>query len=304
MNTFLFDFSIIIPHSNSLHFLPKLFSTLPVSDKIEIILVDNSEYPINKDDVKTDRHFVLFYSSPKRGAGGARNEGIKHAHGKWLIFIDADDYLPNDAFEIFYSKIDSDAEVIFFGMDGIYLDTGERSNRGDTYTQLVKDFLNGKKSEMDIRLRFASPCSKMVSRELVKRHDIQYDEVVASNDVYFSLLTGYYAKKIEAVDKITYIATVSKGSLTKRRDYEAVKSRFLVNLRQNKFLKEQKLSKYQVSIMLYLFQTRQFGLKKTIEFIKLLIKYRQNPFIGFSRWFSTFFTFKKNEKKDGKYLTK
>ena len=210
------DFTVIIPHRDTLHFLPKLFHSLPESDRIEILLIDNSFVPIKREDVDTDKKFKLLYSSPERGAGGARNEGLEHAHGKWLIFVDADDYLPEDAFEIFYNNFNSDADVIYFGMDGIYADTGERSDRGDQYTQLVKDYLSGKKSEMDLRLGFASPCSKMVRRELVDRHQIRFDEVVASNDVYFSLLTGYYATKIDAVDKITYIATVSRGSLTKR----------------------------------------------------------------------------------------
>lgn len=298
------DFTVIIPHRDSLHFLPKLFLSIPESDRIEILLIDNNFIPIKKEEVITDKNFKLLYSSPERGAGGARNEGLKHAHGKWLIFIDADDYLPDDAFEIFYNNFNSDAEVIYFGMDGIYADTGERSDRGDTYTQLVKDYLSGKKSEMDLRLGFASPCSKMVSRELVDRHQISYDEVVASNDVYFSLLTGYYANKIDAVDKITYIATVSRGSLTKRRDLSVIQSRFEVNLRRNKFLKEHNLSQYQASVMFFLFNAPHFSYKSIITFFKLLVHYRQNPFIGAKRWFKTYLSHRYKSKKDSKYFTK
>ena len=298
------DFTVIIPHRDTLHFLPKLFHSLPESDRIEILLIDNSFVPIKREDVDTDKKFKLLYSSPERGAGGARNEGLEHAHGKWLIFVDADDYLPEDAFEIFYNNFNSDADVIYFGMDGIYADTGERSDRGDKYSQLVKDYLSGKKSEMDLRLGFASPCSKMVRRELVDRHQIRYDEVVASNDVYFSLLTGYYANKIDAVDKITYIATVSRGSLTRRRDLSVIQSRFEVNLRRNKFLKEHNLSQYQASVMFFLFSARHFGYKSIITFIKLLVQYNQNPFIGAKRWFKTYLSHRYKTKKDKKYFTK
>lgn len=298
------DFTVIIPHRDSLHFLPKLFHSIPESDRIEILLIDNSFVPIKREDVDTNKKFKLLYSSPERGAGGARNEGLEHAHGKWLIFVDADDYLPEDAFEIFYNNFSSDADVIYFGMDGIYADTGERSDRGDTYTQLVKDFLSGKKSEMDLRLGFASPCSKMVRRELVDRHQIRFDEVVASNDVYFSLLTGYYANKIDAVDKITYIATVSRGSLTKRRDLSVIQSRFEVTLRRNKFLTEHNLSQYQASVMFFLFNARHFGYKSIITFIKLLVQYNQNPFIGAKRWFKTYLSYRYKSKKDNKYYTK
>lgn len=298
------DFSIIIPHRDSLHFLPKLFHSLPESDRIEILLIDNSFIPIKREDVDTDKNFELLYSSPERGAGGARNEGLEHAHGKWLIFIDADDYLPDNTFEIFYNHFNSDAELIYFGMNGIYVDTGGYSERGDQYTKLVRGYLSGKISEMEIRLGFASPCSKMVRRELIDRHHIRFDEVVASNDVYFSLLTGFYAKKIDAVDKITYIATVSRGSLTKRRDLKVLQSRFEVNLRRNKFLKEHNLSQYQGSVMFFLYHARYYGFKRFLTFVKLLVHYRQNPFIGIKRWFKTYLSYINKSKKDNKYFTK
>jgi glycosyltransferase involved in cell wall biosynthesis len=303
MSNYQFDFSIIIPHKDSLEFLSKLLSTIPNSEKIEIIVVDNSPIPIKREEVNSDKHLRLLYSSPERGAGGARNVGIENAHGKWLLFADADDYFTDNAFETFYSQFNSDAELIFFCVDGTYLDSGEHSDRGDSYTQMVKDFLNGKISEMDIRLNFPTPWAKMIRHELVDRHHLRYDEVPVNNDDYFSLLIGYYATKIAAVDKITYIATVSRGSLTQRRDYEAIKSRFLVILRHNQFLKKHNLSQHQKSIMFTLFQARSFGIKKMLEFISLLIKYKQNPFIGYNRWFNTYILYKKNYKRDKKYIT-
>lgn len=303
MVNYLYDFSVIIPHKDSLHFLPKLFSTIPSSDKIQVILVDNSTIPITRADVQTDKFFILLYSLPERGAGGARNEGIKHAQGKWLVFADADDFFTDDAFKVFYANYNSEAELLFFGIEGIYSDTCEQSIRGSSLTKLLRDYLNDKKSEMDIRLGFITPCAKMISRGLLERHNISFDEVVASNDVYFSLLTGYYAIKIEAVDKIVYIATVSRGSLTRRRDYSVIKDRFNVALRYNKFVKEHHLPKYQQSIMIFLYQGSRFGVNILLQFLKLLIDYKQNPFIGYKRWIKTYLSDKKNTKKESKYIT-
>ncbi len=294
------DFTVIIPHRDSIGTLQRLFDSIPVSDKIEVILIDNSSTPVTHEDIGIKRNYTLLYSEPSRGAGGARNVGIENAHGKWLLFADADDFYTKDAFDIFYTQFNSDAELIYFSMDGIYTDTGERSDRGDQYTQLVKDYLCGKKTEMDIRLNFSSPCSKMVSHEFVDRHHFRYDEVLASNDVYFSLLTGYHASKIAAVDKITYTATVSKGTLTKRRDYDVIYARFIVNLRYNKFVKEHNFSQYQRSIMFFLFQASRFGIKKMLELIRLLIRYKQNPFIGYKRWSTTYKACIKNDR-DKKY---
>jgi len=216
------DFSIIIPQRNSLSTLSKLFSSIPDSANIEIILVDNSPIPIKKEDVGINRDYTLLWSPPDRYAGGARNIGIEKAKGRWLIFADADDYFSDTAFCTFNRYKDSDAELICFSCDGIYTDTGEHSDRGDRYTNLVQGYLKGQRSEMQLRLCFPVPWAKMVSKKLVDRMKIRYDEVVASNDEFFSLLSGYYAKKIEAVDEVVYVVTVSKGSLTRRMDKNAI----------------------------------------------------------------------------------
>lgn len=298
------DFSVIIPHRNSLHLLPKLLSSIPVSEKIEIILVDNSPKPIVKDEINSDRDFQLFYSSPKRGAGGARNEGIEHANGKWLIFADADDYFAENAFNCFQKYSDCKAELVYFCADGIYLDSGEHSSRADKYTKLVGGYLNGTKTETDLRLSFTVPWAKMISHKLVETKCLQYDEVVASNDEFFSLLSGYYADSVIAVDEIVYIVTVSKGSLTKRMDKDVILSRFIVELRYNQFVKTHGLSNYQKSIMNYMCHSINFGLLFVLKCIVLLIKYKQNPFVGCKNWISTVINLLKRQKTEGKYYTR
>ena len=90
------DFSVIIPHRNSIQCLPKLLSTIPATEQVEVLIVDNSPVPITRDDIDSSRAYNLLYSAPERGAGGARNVGIEHAQGRWLVFVDADDYLTPD----------------------------------------------------------------------------------------------------------------------------------------------------------------------------------------------------------------
>jgi len=300
-------YSIIIPHRDSLHFLPKLFSSIPVREDIEIILVDNSPKPIIKEQILelgVKNKFQLLYSEPSRGAGGARNEGIEHASGKWLLFLDADDFFSEGAFDVFNRHVNSDAEIIYFCMGGIYEDTGERSNRGDNYTNLVMDYMNAKIDEMCLRLSYSSPCAKMVSHALVDRYNIRYDEVLASNDTYFSMLTGYYATKVETDPTEVYIATVSRGSLTRRRDFAVVLSRYQVALRLNKFLKEHGLGNRQKSVMVYFYNARPYGIKALLKMFGLAIKYRQNLFIGAYRWSNTLSKKQAIDKKEEKYIAK
>ena len=49
------DISIIIPQKNSLCTIPRLFASIPDTNRVEIILVDNSDVPVKKEDIKVSR---------------------------------------------------------------------------------------------------------------------------------------------------------------------------------------------------------------------------------------------------------
>lgn len=298
------EISVIVPHRDSIQYLPKLFSSIPEDKRIEIIIVDNSIKPITRDLIPIERNFTLLFSDPNRFAGGARNIGVDEAKGEWLLFLDADDYFAEGAFDVFLSKLSSEADIIYTCMGGIYLDSGRPSDRGAYYTKLVKSYINGEISENDLRLGFPSPCCKMIRRDFIVKNKIKFDEIVAGNDIYFSLVSGYYARKIEAVDFITYIATVSKGSLTKRRDYAVIEARLYSKLHCNEFLKKHHLNGRQQSVLFPFFDGKHLGIKAHLKFVYMILKFRQNPFIGISRWAETFFYSRKIDRRDSAYIVK
>lgn len=298
------DFSVIIPHRNSKETLPRLFETIPDSPNIEIIVVDNSDVPLSKEEIGVQREYLLFWADPKRYAGGARNVGLENAHGKWLVFADADDYFTSNAFSDFYKFLDSDAEIVYFGMDGIYIETGERSDRGDRFTNMVRGYLNGTIDENTIRTGFGSPCSKMVKRELVTRQNIRYDEVAANNDDFFALLAGFYAKKITAYDSLVYVYVATAGSIMHKRDAGTMLVRLEVILRCNKFKKDHGLSAYQGSVAYFFSQASHYNLRTFLRFLSLLIRYKQNPFIGCGNWFKTFKRVRRKDQEEKSYISK
>ena len=298
------DFSVIVPTwRGAIKYLPRLFDSIPESDRIEIIVVDNSVEPVNREEINSKRTITFLHSAPERHAGGSRNEGIRVAMGKWLLFADADDYYTPDAFDIYYSIFDTEAEIVYTGMGGIYDDTGEPSDRGDIYVQLVHQYCNGEIDDKTLRYKFSSPCCKMVSHDLVKRYNLCYDEIRAGNDNYFSITSGFYAKRIVAIDKVTYIASVNRGSLTKRNDYEVLKSRFYAKLHCNQFFRKQKLANQQYSVMYALIECRKFGFSKMCSLFLMLAKFHQNPFVGYKNWIKTAKNLKNIVAKDKDYTT-
>lgn len=302
-----YKFSVIIPHFSSdgnVGDLTRLLSSIPDTKSIQVLVVDNSIEPIPGDLFKERNNTEILYSPNERFAGGARNVGIERAEGKWLVFADADDYFSEDAFDIFNDYYETDADVIYFCADGIYPETGEKSNSADLYTNLVKEYISDKRNETDIRISFHVPWAKMVNREYVCKGGYKFDEVIANNDDYFAMLVGYYANKIEAIDRIVYYYTVTYGSLTKRRSYKVLKARLGVILRKNKFLREHGLSRYQGSLMFLLSEILKVGFIPFIKSLGLILKYHQNPFVGCSHWMKTLKKSRLLEKKNKQYITK
>lgn len=305
MMTITKDFSVIVPvWRGAVKYLPKLIYSIPETDSIEIIVIDNSKEPVLREEIECSRDFVFLHSAPNRHAGGSRNDGIAAAKGKWLLFADADDYFTEDAFDVFYSHFNSNAELIYTKPEGRYEDTGEHSDRGDFYASLVHGYCEGYVNEEDMRLNFGTPWCKMISHELVRREKLSFDEIRACNDIYFSLTCGYYANSIEADDRVTYIVTVNHGSLTQHRDYEVMKARLIGKMHCNRFLKDHGLGKRQRSIMFAFSEARHFGIGPFFEMLGMIIKARQNPFVGISHWRGTAKASIRRDERHSQYLVK
>lgn len=296
--------SVIIPQKDSLDTLGRLLGSIPVDDRIEIIIVDNSEVPITKSLIDNHRDFQLLHSDSRRFAGGARNVGLAAAKGQWLVFSDADDFFAPNAFDYFFKYIESDHDLIYFKVSSVYDDTLKPSNRDEMWNGIIDGYLNGDIDEIDTRINYVVPWGKMIRKKLVDDNHIQFDEVVASNDVMFSTVVGYCSKNFTVSCDIVYIVTTRKGSLANRRDLVALESRYRVRMRRNIFLKEQGLSGRQISIMSFLYDSLTFGIKPFLKFVGLAIKNRQNIFIGYRNWIQTARFVRKDDKEKQKYLKK
>lgn len=91
------NYSIIIPHHNIPDLLGRCLRSIPEREDVQVIVVDDNS-PGNenylRDIPELSRKNVEFYiTKDGLGAGHARNVGLSHAIGKWLVFSDSDDFL-------------------------------------------------------------------------------------------------------------------------------------------------------------------------------------------------------------------
>lgn len=212
------DFSVIIPHYNSVSCLDKLLDTIPVNEKIQLIVVDDK----SDEDVRLVESKVLsrggvfvHNTTDRKGAGTCRNLGLQEAVGKWLVFADADDFFLDHAFEIMYRYAESDADIIYFVPTSVYRGTDKIAGRHRELAKMINDFHENPCHENELRLRYGykSPCSKLVKRNLAFENNITFDEVPAANDAMFSIRCAYHAGRIEVCKDTIYCITYAEGTL-------------------------------------------------------------------------------------------
>ena len=100
-----------------------------------------------------------------------------------------------------------------------------------------------------LRFNSYSPCGKLIKRKFVMEYNLRFDEVIASNDVMFSTMAGFYAQEISTISTPLYCSTRNVGSLFFSPDIYKIKSRIKVASKLNEFL-------YQHGLQCY----RQYGI--------------------------------------------
>lgn len=284
MNEFQYNYSVIIPFRNCTDLLRIACDSIPVRDDIQIIVVDNAKCPIGATAIKSfgNPHIEYYTSSPVKGAGCARNEGMKHANGKFLMFLDADDYFTPDAFDVFDAELDTDCDIVYFNATSVVMGTNKLSDRHQAIDEKIKKAIRDNDQDV-LRYHFVNPVCKMVRKSLVDQYQLQYQEVPASNDLMFSIKSGHYAKKVKAADKIVYVITAgeSGSSLTKTHSLAIEESRFHVFVDWYIFLREVGRLDMCPRVMGFILKGyRYFGIGTFFRWLLYALKHRVNIFRG------------------------
>ena len=282
------NLSIIIPHRNSFNELIRLLNTIPDTETIEIIVVDDKSISTTVKKLRNysfKNNITVIYSELHAGSGKARNIGLDKAAGDWVIFADSDDYFSHNAFELTQQFLANKEDVIYFGLNSI-TELGNQSYRHLRYMKLVENYLSDRKFENELKFHFLAPWGKMIRRELLEKYNIRFEEIIAGNDNLFSLKVAHNTRKLTATYNVLYIITESKNSLSTTFSKDYFNSKFNAALQANQYLCSINQNRYQQSILYFLGRSYKFGLNYSIYVIKQLIKYRSNIFIGSKKIFN------------------
>lgn len=106
------DISIIVPAYNAEKYIEKCLDSLlnQTKKEIEIILINDGSTD-NTDNIikKYDDSRIVYIKNQNQGIGKTRNVGIERAKGKYIMFVDSDDYLEYNACELLYNEAEKKA---------------------------------------------------------------------------------------------------------------------------------------------------------------------------------------------------
>lgn len=262
------NYSFIIPHKNCPDLLQRCVDSIPERDDVQVIVVDDNSDEDKKPSLKERKNLqvILLDASQSKGAGRARNVGLKHAEGKWLLFADADDYYTEGFLAVLDKYKDEDIDALYFNADCVDSKTFERNiSRVRALNKMIEESTNNEEAFFKLRCLINSPWAKMTRRTFVEQNGISFEETLNGNDIMFSHYVGYLVKKAKVVKNNIYIYTTSNDGITnKRSSVDVWMSRIDHNYKQRKY-----------------FEFIGHPEWKKFSFIKFYSKYfRKNPLLG------------------------
>lgn len=220
--------SIIIPVFNAEKYLPECLDSLlqQTLTDIEIICVDDSSLDnslrILKQYAVQDNRIIIL-KQQNRGAGAARNHGLEHATGKYVYFMDADDYCDINLLKETYEKAEADqVDIVVFDFCRFDEINGTVTN----YDGMNRNALPKNKdifSYLDAPDKICSivnptPWNKLFKREFLISNNLKYLTLSTTNDITFATLSVIKARSFSYINKVFYHYRIGlAGSITQKK---------------------------------------------------------------------------------------
>ncbi len=224
--------SIIIPIYNCERYLEDCLRSIrgQTYQHTEVILIDDGSTDRSADLLKAyeDLPRWTIIHQPNAGRSVARNVGIEHAQGDWMMFVDADDILHPDAIRILADHTREDIDVVLGKIVKFSHCVEEVSNRSGAFTeqlnraQLLDYLLLDPEDETEGNCYIArGPVIRLYSRTFRKIRFVPGQEY--GEDFLYS--TKVFLKTTKAIydaSAIYYYRNDEMSSSGRTRNYEKI----------------------------------------------------------------------------------
>lgn len=166
--------SVIVPIYNAEKYLAQCLESIihQTYRDLQILLINDgstdSSLSIAQDFAQRDTRIEI-HTQSNQGQGAARNNGLQHATGEYISFVDADDYLDNDFYETLLPYIAN--------YDCVQIGYRRVSTDGCIIEQKLPRYF----------YQFTSPCMRLYRRSIFTQYALTFPEGMIYEDVVFSL---------------------------------------------------------------------------------------------------------------------
>ncbi len=222
--------TIIIPIYNVKKYLGECLTSIErqtIKDNIEVLLINDGSNDgskeIAKDFEDRNENFILI-NRTNGGLSAARNTGLIHATGEYIIFLDSDDFLADDAIELLYLRAkNDDLDLLRFSAytfeDGFDNYIWERNSAGKGYKYLGKypDVMTGSDFlELSIKYNdcFPSCCLMLIRKKVIDVNSLKFYEGIILEDNLFNFELTTLCRRVGVLNEPLYYRRYRKGSIT------------------------------------------------------------------------------------------
>lgn len=195
--------SVIVPVYNTEKWLRRCVDSILAQTftDFELLLIDDGSTDgspaICDEYAQRDSRIKVFYQK-NSGVSAARNSGLDHARGEWILFVDADDYLYEDALDNLLRKPQADLIV------GGYFHIGTISGREKSVTPIDRKIdINGDTdffSKM-IGSYLTTPWCKLFRNDIIHNNNLKFNKYL-----FYGEDTDFVFRYVLQIDTIQFIS--------------------------------------------------------------------------------------------------
>ena len=221
--------SVIVPVYNVENYLDQCLTSIvnQTLKEIEIICVNDSSTDGSLDILnkyaKQDAR-IQIVTQENAGAGAARNRGMTMATGKYLAFLDADDFFEADLLEKQYQMAETDkADFVVCKSDQYHTEKKEYVQTSWVVREKelppYHPFSYRQMTDNVFKVFVGWAWDKLYRRSFIEKYCLKFQEQRTSNDMLFVFSAVVLAKKISIVSEVLiHQRRDAKDSLSKTRE--------------------------------------------------------------------------------------
>ncbi len=249
------QFSIIIPVYKVEDYIEKcLLSCLRQDfppEQYEIIVVDD-ESPDDSINVahsvveRFPHHYVKYISRKNGGLSAARNTGFTQAKGKYVWFVDSDDYISENALKDLSSIIEKyHPDVISFNHFTVFPDKTKRSSFPE---EICNKVISG--IEYLDKERFLSACDRIYKHSFLIENCLVFHEGILWEDSEFNIRAFGVTNNMYCINAPFYYYVRRPGSITTECNLKrSIDSRFKIITSVCKWFEGRNLNDEQIKVI-------------------------------------------------------